>query len=281
MAVLTATVALPASPAGAATQVGQTIEPTGNCSPRTRIQSASPADQYVMPFAGVITSWSFQSNDAGGASPLKVKIARRAGGNNFTIVAQSDFEFIPDADALLTFPTRLSVQAGDLLGLHSEPPSVFLCTATNAAYGIHEGGFGIDTAPGLTAAFTPVAGQQLDVSVQLEPDCDNDGFGDETQDSDLTPCDTSPPDTQITSGPKAKTKKKQATFEFTGTDARAVTGFECSLDGGAFAACTSPHTVKVKKGKHTFSVRAADTNGNRDGTPATYDWKVKKKKKKK
>jgi hypothetical protein len=69
------------------------------------------------------------------------------------------------------------------------------------------------------------------------------------------------------------------TFEFTGTDAREVASFECSLDGGAYASCASPHTVKVKKGRHTFSVRALDGNSNADGSPATYSWKVKKKKK--
>jgi hypothetical protein len=93
--------------------------------------------------------------------------------------------------------------------------------------------------------------------------------------------DTSAPDTAITKGPKKKTKKKRATFEFTGSDARAVGSFQCSLDGGAFTACTSPHTVKVKKGRHTFSVRATDQAGNVDASPATDDWKVKKKKKKK
>jgi hypothetical protein len=93
--------------------------------------------------------------------------------------------------------------------------------------------------------------------------------------------DTSPPDTTIAKGPKAKTKKKTATFEFTGADARAIAGFECSLDGAAFASCTSPHTVKVKKGKHTLSVRAVDTAGNVDASPATGSWKVKRKKKKK
>jgi hypothetical protein len=89
--------------------------------------------------------------------------------------------------------------------------------------------------------------------------------------------DTTPPGTTITSGPKDKTKKKTATFEFTGTDARAVANFQCSLDGGAFATCTSPHTVKVKKGKHTFEVRAVDQAGN-VGAPASDSWKRKKKK---
>jgi hypothetical protein len=48
-----------------------------------------------------------------------------------------------------------------------------------------------------------------------------------------------------------------------------------SIDGAAFAACTSPRTVNVKKGKHTFQVRAVDQAGN-VGSPT----KVKKKKRK-
>jgi hypothetical protein len=88
------------------------------------------------------------------------------------------------------------------------------------------------------------------------------------------------PDTTITRGPKDKTKRKKATFEFTGTDTRAVSGFECSVDGGAFAACTSPFKVKVPKGKHNFQVRAVDEHGNADATPASDDWKRKKKRKK-
>lgn len=88
--------------------------------------------------------------------------------------------------------------------------------------------------------------------------------------------DTTPPETSITKGPKAKTKKKSATFEFSSTEPGST--FECQLDGKAFTPCTSPETVKVKKGKHTFEVRATDAAGNADPTSASDSWKVKKKK---
>jgi hypothetical protein len=103
-----------------------------------------------------------------------------------------------------------------------------------------------------------------------------------------TPCpegggeagDTSPPETTITKGPKNKTKKKTATFEFSSTEPGS--SFECILDGKTtFKACASPFIVKVKRGKHTFQVQATDQAGNVDDSPATDDWKVKKKKKKK
>ncbi len=91
------------------------------------------------------------------------------------------------------------------------------------------------------------------------------------------PVDSEAPTAAITSGPPDKTRKKTATFAFTGTDTRALASFQCSLDGAAFATCTSPFTVRVKKGKHTFQVRAVDQAGN-VGTPASDDWKRKKKK---
>ena len=93
--------------------------------------------------------------------------------------------------------------------------------------------------------------------------------------------DSSPPDTQISAGPEGKTRKKSATFSFSGTDARAVASFQCKLDDGSFETCSSPKSYTgLKKGTHTFSVRAVDAAGNVDPTPATRTWKVKRKKKK-
>ena len=108
---------------------------------------------------------------------------------------------------------------------------------------------------------------QFNLAATVEPDCDSDGLGDETQDSDLTSCDHSAPDTAITAGPNSRTKKKRAKFEFSGSDARAVAGFQCSVDGAEFNACASPFTVRVKTGRHTFSVSAVDANGHVDAAP--------------
>jgi hypothetical protein len=90
--------------------------------------------------------------------------------------------------------------------------------------------------------------------------------------------DTNPPDTTITDGPKDKTKKKEATFQFASSEPGS--SFQCAIDAQALKVpCTSPYTVKVKKGKHTFQVRATDAAGNVDASPAIDSWKVKKKKK--
>jgi hypothetical protein len=84
--------------------------------------------------------------------------------------------------------------------------------------------------------------------------------------------DTAAPNTTITANPPALTNSASASFSFTSTEAGT---FECRLDAGAFAACTSPRSyTALADGSHTFSVRAVDTAGNVDATPATYTWTV-------
>jgi hypothetical protein len=87
-----------------------------------------------------------------------------------------------------------------------------------------------------------------------------------------------PPVTTIDKGPKktVKTKKSKAKAKFVfGADEPA--SFECSLDKKAFKSCSSPKTVKVKPGKHTFEVRGTDQDAGSLGAAAKFSWKVKRK----
>ena len=93
------------------------------------------------------------------------------------------------------------------------------------------------------------------------------------------PSDTTPPATQITSGPNKETTARRATFGFTGSDdvtpASGLT-FRCSLDGTPFSSCTSPKLYTgLSKAKHVFRLRATDAAGNPDPSPARYVWTVK------
>ena len=87
--------------------------------------------------------------------------------------------------------------------------------------------------------------------------------------------DTTPPETTITSGPGdgSTITVDSASFGFSSNEPGST--FECSIDGGPFAPCTSPRTYdSLSNGAHTFQVRAVDAAANTDGTPATRTFTV-------
>jgi Glycine rich protein len=93
------------------------------------------------------------------------------------------------------------------------------------------------------------------------------------------PAPASAADTTLGSHPKTtiKTKKNKVKVKFSFSSDVTGATFMCMLDKGAFAPCTSPKSYSVKKGKHTFSVEAVGPGGT-DASPATFSFKVKKKK---
>ena len=106
---------------------------------------------------------------------------------------------------------------------------------------------------------------------------DNAGNTDASPASFTWVVDTIAPDTTITANPTNPTNSTTASFSFTGSDAggSGVASFECQIDGGAFSACTSPQSyLGLSDGNHTFQVRAIDSAGNTDATPASYTWTI-------
>ena len=82
-----------------------------------------------------------------------------------------------------------------------------------------------------------------------------------------------PVDTSITSGPSGTVNSRSPSLSFT-TNRESGT-FECSLDSGAFEACTSPEALSaLSDGSHAFRVRATDTAGSTDATPAERTFTV-------
>ncbi len=261
---------------------GGGVSPSAGCGPDTYFQLTSPpapAVSYAMPSAGVITAWSFQA-DAAPPSTLRARVQRIVGANSMLTVARSGIE-APAPSVLNAFPTRMSVQAGDVLGLSS-----------SVAYACGRGAAGSDRGftfgdPGPSSTPAPfIAGDliQLDVSARLEADADNDGYGDETQDFCLlipaqqAPCpDRAAPETTLSKKPKKRSKSKRAKFVFASEPGAS---FRCSIDGKPFEVCTSPKSYKVKRGTHVFTLFSKDAAGNIDESPVTYAWTVKGKPKK-
>jgi hypothetical protein len=83
-----------------------------------------------------------------------------------------------------------------------------------------------------------------------------------------------PPATTIDAKPGDPTASSSATFSFHAN--RPDTVFECSLDGAEFSSCpTSGATyLDLTKGAHSFRVRAIDSDGVVEATPAAYSWTI-------
>jgi len=87
--------------------------------------------------------------------------------------------------------------------------------------------------------------------------------------------DTTPPETTIVSYPQNPTSSTSATFTFSCNEQNCT--FECKIDGSGYSPCSSPKTyTNLSEGEHTFYVRAKDSAGNVDPTPATYTWTIVK-----
>ena len=202
------------------------------------------------------------SSLADGPHTLDVRATDRAGNTDptpatrtFTVDADPPDTTItvgpggPTADATPTFE-----MAAD------EPGSGFECR-------VDDGAFASCTSPFTTGRLED-GRHTLDVRA-----VDPAGNTDPSPASRTFTVDTDPPQTSITAGPFGPTGDATPEFEFTG-DSPGTT-FECRVDGGAFAACQSPHPAgDLADGEHTFEVRAIDPAGNADPTPATRTFTV-------
>jgi hypothetical protein len=87
------------------------------------------------------------------------------------------------------------------------------------------------------------------------------------------PADTVAPRTTITSAPPTISLQTSGSVSFAVDDADATT--QCRVDGGAWAACTSPYRVAgLSLGWHTVDVRSTDAAGNVESPSASVSWTV-------
>ena len=111
----------------------------------------------------------------------------------------------------------------------------------------------------------------------------------------ITVRDTTPPETtlgdvtvgwlgSITSGDT--TPSVDSNFDFDGTDLVGISHYECRLDDGGWKSAHTVTDINGEKintctytgvrdpGAHNFEVRAVDTSGNKDASPASFMWNI-------
>ena len=99
------------------------------------------------------------------------------------------------------------------------------------------------------------------------------GLSDTTPAEHLWLIDTIAPDTLLTEMPPVADNSTTVRFSFGSSERNAT--FDCSLDGGAYATCTSGAMFgPIADGAHSFAVRAHDRAGNVDASPAIFAWSV-------
>src|SRR5438093_985766 len=105
--------------------------------------------------------------------------------------------------------------------------------------------------------------------------------------------DKVPPTTTISSAVDANessmangsnTRSKAIAFSFIGNDTDGNEGkglgirkYDCNIDGSNFTTCTSPLQLtptNITDGSHTFRVLSEDNVGNKDPSPASFNWTV-------
>jgi len=173
-----------------ATTLGQTdpaAPSTDVCgSPTAYLQSAVAAGSpsYTVPAGGgVITSWSTQAN-ANPDKDAELKVFAPTGTPGSYLVRGQEGPHILAAAVLNNFPARVPVEAGDILGLYHSTIGT-ACSFDGVPGDMTSYVFPAIPDPPVGSTYTTNtndAGLRVNISTQLEPDADDDGFGDESQD---------------------------------------------------------------------------------------------------
>jgi hypothetical protein len=254
----------------------QTLEATSPAGAAVTLNGSASSDPDGDPLD---YQWSTQVGEATGVSPsLTLPIGMHA-----VTLTVTDDKDASDTDTVIV--TVEDTAPPDTIITSAPPPRMNSTTAEFSFEGtdiatvpealtfecsLDGGAFTACTSP---TAYSGLADGEHQFAVRA---VDGVGIWDPTPATHAWTQDMTPPETTITGAPAAITSAATATFTFQGSDAQApaaALSFECSLDGGAWSACTSPTAFSgVADGAHQFAVRAADDLGNVDATPASHSW---------
>ncbi len=194
------TLAAGASQAGAAVTLGQ-LAPSpvsNNCG--ADIDQLQPTvtsgNAYVVPATGGITSWTVTSwsiNASSNAQMVIFKVFRNVSGLDYMVVGHDGPRSLTPSTVNTFSSLNIPVKPGDVLGNNAVAGPNWGCMFPQPGETwLYYGG---NLGDGQQATFSTNTGFRLNVTAVVEPDCDNDGLGDETQDTNLSSC---PPSTTPT-----------------------------------------------------------------------------------
>jgi len=242
-AALVAALLIGVSPASAATEIGSDCQANNGAGGYTFVQlkKVAGAPPIAAPTAGVVTKWKVNSA-VPAAVGQKLQILRPTGNpNEFTTVAESTPATV--SQGANSFDTRLPIQAGDrpaAAGAPSGSVAAPLYCSTTSSEDVM-GALTPESALGSTNLFPPAPNLVAAISAVVEPDADNDGFGDETQDQCPQSATTQAPCPTISLKTSTAVKKGLATVLVTASSQASVTvkgkaslgkGKSAKLNGG-------------------------------------------------
>jgi hypothetical protein len=172
---------------------------------QTAIHPLNAAGTLASPIDGIVVSYTLKTS-AGSWSPIHLRVIQPLGSGSYrgSTITSADVTPTTAADTE-TFPVRLYIEEGWLVGFESDTPgAVHRASAPNIF-----GGNELIAAPKLPANGNAASGFVSEIAevllrARVEPDKDGDGFGDETQDK----CPSNPTK-QGVCGAKKKCKKKK------------------------------------------------------------------------
>jgi hypothetical protein len=198
-----------------------------------------------------------------GAHTFGVKATADLAGNPGTTTSYGwAIDTVPPNTSITSNPAALSNDPNPTFGLSAtEPGSSFECSLDGGAF--------VSCPNPKTYTGVPDGAHTFQARA-----VDPSGNRDASPASYSWTIDATPPNTSIgPTQPAPLTTATSATFDFSSNESPVT--FACSLDGGAFASCTTPKTYTgLGDGSHTFQVRATDAATNTDPTPASYSWTV-------
>jgi hypothetical protein len=195
------------------------------------------------------------------STPASYTWAVNAGAPSVSITAPSGFVNLADADPYTVTATSPD---GDVSGVE-----LFACT--DASNDCSTGSW-VSLGSDATAPYTGSWSLPADGNAALRAVATDVGSNTGEDIVNVT-IDRTRPVTSIDSAPADPTSSTGASFDFSASEGGA--SFQCRLDGGSFAACSSPKSYSsLAEGAHTFDVQATDAAGNAEAAPQTYTWTV-------